>query len=945
MDALSNVDPNDGDERRRHDAEETERSKLSEIFLDFELKHEQKQKQVAGAAAAAAAAAAVARGASVGAAAAAAGVRVGAAAALVAPPAPVPAKAAFDVLTRQHAITQFFPVRLNPQTQSHSFFCTSHEKFVAAWRDGPKGADEGVVKPQNLIDHITRQHCMPLPATFWPATVLVGDPVDGGLRSQAAIAVRTAWTLSDFGKWYEVAFKHGSFTAPWQLEWVARVARAALALPIIVNQGTLAFAGTTASSISSQRTLEQIVAGMGTQEGRSKTTLAVFEAMLCAKEGLAFRLADSPVMELLLSKKRSELPNRLHVRAVIDVMHRVAIEMMEETLRLAVGFSILFDAWTARSMASSFLAVLYSFLDDDLRYHEVLLDVIPLGDRRHTADNLALEISTRVDQHTLDEQILYGGVTDNAKNVVQACRTVLNDSNGELLARIQGGALEEASRRIWLTPNKRVLAADEVALAADAELVRENAAGLDQADHDARPTAQPGDAPALVDDNDDAGEDDNGDNDNPLDAARAHQCALHDANLVTLEGVKAVPAIARLVAKVDRLTAAVSRSTLRQQLLRAALKTLDIKPLRLLPRGKTRWNSIYDSFERFLLVYPGIVVLSAKGQFGSCASPIHLPTEHELTIMRGVVKSLKVLKVFTKVLETTTNAMAYLPLFIIDVIAALAQLNDDVDNMPASLVSFNDSLLAAMERRAAKHISDANQPSLLAAALHPCTAPFLYDALVKLHGHQHAASLMTRVQANLMQWIDDVFSPPVPSGAGARLADGLPPTKRARLARWDLLRQNDDDDKDDDDSNNDTDEAARRALFDKAKAVVEMKLQLQQTLANLDHSSSRLAFTRVSLTSVSLESSDEAFRKYYVNVELSSIRPLVKLIFSLSPGNSSSECAFSGSGRINAPMRSRLHDDMIEALTVLQFFFANQCRDLKSFAARTILALDRMKID
>lgn len=102
----------------------------------------------------------------------------------------------------------------------------------------------------------------------------------------------------------------------------------------------------------------------------------------------------------------------------------------------------------------------------------------------------------------------------------------------------------------------------------------------------------------------------------------------------------------------------------------------------------------------------------------------------------------------------------------------------------------------------------------------------------------------------------------------------------------------------------------------------------------------------------SLAASDAAFRKFYGGggadaiADAKAIVPLVRLVMSLPPSGASVERAFSCSGRINAPLRNRLSDEMIEALTVVQFYATNKCKSVdsaKMFVARVVQTLDKLK--
>lgn len=58
----------------------------------------------------------------------------------------------------------------------------------------------------------------------------------------------------------------------------------------------------------------------------------------------------------------------------------------------------------------------------------------------------------------------------------------------------------------------------------------------------------------------------------------------------------------------------------------------------------------------------------------------------------------------------------------------------------------------------------------------------------------------------------------------------------------------------------------------------------------------------------------------------SCVLPLVRLVMSLPPSSASVERAFSTTGRVNAPVRNRLGDEMIEALTVVKFYITKYCK-------------------
>jgi len=530
---------------------------------------------------------------------------------------------------------------------------------------------------------------------------------------------------------------------------------------------------------------------------------------------------------------------------------------------------------------------------------------------------------------------LYGGVTDNAPNVVQACRSVLNCQE-QLLGQLRSGALEEASQRIWLVPRGSVYGPTNHA-AADAQLLIEESLSLDAAERDAAPrplVSEPVVAAVDVEEPEPAADADAegaGDDDSPLpvsdlDASRAHQCYLHDQHLMVMTALTAVPAMCATVAKVDRLVAAVSKSTVRQQQLRRALLVLGLKPLQVVKRTATRWNSLFDMLDRFLSVYPGLCVLAAKGSFESCASFIAMPSDGEHLALQRLVEVLRPIKIVSKVLQTTTNAMAFLPHITMDLYEQLASQPHELN----TIVAFKVALRQQLTSRLSKHYSDATQPSLLAAMLHPCTAPFLLDSMsahfaglgAELRPQAEAHEILKAAVDNLNTWIDDAFAD---ADAAASVDDGDEP-KRARFAV-----------------------GAARPVH--SSRTDDMKRALSHLIDFLDSDTARRVFPRARAASESLSAATAALRTFYKDavvpagnstVSVSILRPLVQMVMSLSPVSGGAERSFSATGRINAPLRNRLAVEMIEALTVIQFYLANERPDLKLLAARVVKMLEAL---
>jgi hypothetical protein len=545
-----------------------------------------------------------------------------------------------------------------------------------------------------------------------------------------------------------------------------------------------------------------------------------------------------------------------------------------------------------------------------------------------------------------------GGVTDNAGNVVNACREVLNCHN-DLLRRVREGALDEASVRIWCKGQVSVAALDP----SDAELVEEEARLLYNIDlelggagaappgevlieaRDFQPDAQVEGAqrpPAQ-----DAPANDGEDDDEPLselDFNRAHQCFLHDTNLCILSALKACPQAHELVQTVDRVIAAFSRSTLRQQMLRRVLtiqKSEHAKKL-LVRQAVTRWHTLHDSLLRFVQLYDAVVIVVAQGWLDDCKSIVELPTQDDVRAISGFLDVLREMKVVSKVLESTSNALAFLPHCVMHLLTKLAPVPDGREWQVVA--AFRAAMRHQVLTRLRKHLENPNQPSLLAAVLHPSVCPFLLDDLavcwhrdglvevdeddesevVANAAKNGVECMLAQVQLHLQTWITEAFDD-----------DEAPPVEPQKRARFDRTRN------------------VNVAVPAQSPSKREkMKALLTSVLGELDGAAATATYKRVQPSNESLDEADKTLRSFYIGTGAPSkwadLLPLVKLVMSLSPVSAGAERVFSAAGKINSPLRTRLRPEAVEALTVLQFYMSRRTPDLKDFAARAVQHLDSL---
>lgn len=864
-----------------------------------------------------------------------------------APPPPVPAELSTATLAQKCVLTLFFDVKWDPISSLHQIACIcrntgpGHPVIVKALVKKTNTPKAG-----NICSHFVNNHNRSFTADFWRATSHPTDRPAVTAVIQLAATSHDPWSLKHLGEWYNAMSERDA--APFDT-WLTRVAQAYRAYQpeASMSQSRIPVASSTYYQLS----IEQCASSLDTPKGRNKVFTAICMAIMCAKDGVPFRLADSAALELLLGKTRRQLPNRKHVRALIEVLHAVVIDQLEANLRRASSFSILFDIWSSRSMNSSFLAVVYTYIDESFKYSEALLDVIPLRDRRHTGDTLALEVVRRIELHTTKTQFFFGSTTDNAPNVKLAAVQAINCYEN-LLERVQSGALETASLRIWVRPGGP--RGDERDNSDAQELIERDLRHLqveedsflpdrgDQRDVALRLAPVPVLAEAASDEPDPDGavaaaEDNEDDPISDLDRNRAHQCYLHDLNLCVLYAIAAVDDFRQLLGYVDRIVAAVSKSTLMQNMLKKAQRALKMKVLKLIKRCPTRWNSVNLALVRYGECHPALLVMCSNGAFVDCASYVHMPTDDEAVAIAGIAAALEPLRHLTKLLETTDNCIAYLPLFTVELLAKL----EHVGTSPQVVNELRQSLRLQVDKRLGKHYKDPSQPSVLAAMLHPATSSHLLAAFSDwlVGGRAEAKKVLKAGKANLIQWIIEVFGQ-----VEEDTIDTLP--KRARFDDSDDESQRSADSQSSpvaappvaDDQRSRADAAARRRA--------EVDASLSAILGELDHSA---GCARVQWSAESMALAASSLCQFYTQpknstlvADIARVKPLVRLLMSLSPVSASAERAFSCSGRINSPMRNRLGEDVIEGLTVIQYYLATVKPDLKQLAARVLMVLDRM---
>uniref|UniRef100_A0A3P8P8X8 BED-type domain-containing protein n=1 Tax=Astatotilapia calliptera TaxID=8154 RepID=A0A3P8P8X8_ASTCA len=199
------------------------------------------------------------------------------------------------------------------------------------------------------------------------------------------------------------------------------------------------------------------------------------------------------------------------------------------------------------------------------------------------------------------------------------------------------------------------------------------------------------------------------------------KCFAHTLNLASQRALN-LPAVARVLGRVRRITGFFNRSTVANHALEQKQKMLQLLTHKLKTDVCTRWNSAYDMLQRFLEQQPAICAALLSPEVRKSSTDIFTLNETDIGNTEEIVRALKSMQVVTTVMSEEKNPTLSL------VAPLLAQLlHDTQDNIgdTALVRNIKQSISQDLKKRYASTVE--RNTLYTASALDPRfkTLPFL----------------------------------------------------------------------------------------------------------------------------------------------------------------------------------------------------------------------------
>nr|XP_023657651.1 zinc finger BED domain-containing protein 1-like [Paramormyrops kingsleyae] len=200
------------------------------------------------------------------------------------------------------------------------------------------------------------------------------------------------------------------------------------------------------------------------------------------------------------------------------------------------------------------------------------------------------------------------------------------------------------------------------------------------------------------------------------------RCFAHTLNLASQRALK-LPAVARLLGRVRRISTFFKRSTTASYVLRQKQKLLELPEHKLITDVVTRWNSAHDMLERFLEQQPAVSAALLSNELRKTEKEVCTLCESEITSAEEIVDAMKPMKIATLVMSKESSPT-------LSVVAPLhAQLIQDFQESRADSEIVKEIKAAICQDLSKRYMDQQKETMYVCSALDPRfkALPFLPD--------------------------------------------------------------------------------------------------------------------------------------------------------------------------------------------------------------------------
>ncbi|KAI2648672.1 E3 SUMO-protein ligase ZBED1 [Labeo rohita] len=200
------------------------------------------------------------------------------------------------------------------------------------------------------------------------------------------------------------------------------------------------------------------------------------------------------------------------------------------------------------------------------------------------------------------------------------------------------------------------------------------------------------------------------------------RCFAHTLNLASQRALK-LPAVARLLGHVRRISTFLKRSITASHVLRQKQKLLELPEHKLITDVVTRWNSAHDMLERFLEQQPAVSAALLSNELRKTEKEVCTLCESDITSAEEMVDAMKPMKIATLVMSKESSPT-------LSVVAPLhAQLIQDFQESRADSEIVKEIKAAICQDLSKRYMDQQKETMYVCSALDPGfkALPFLPD--------------------------------------------------------------------------------------------------------------------------------------------------------------------------------------------------------------------------